>query len=108
MTAPAAAVASPEAIAARSGSNFLIGFRFLPAERRTALTAIYAFCRVVDDAVDDSAGPQQAREQLEFWRAELAAAVAGAPATAIGRGLQQAIARFGVDPARLHEVVAGV
>ncbi|MCK5943373.1 MAG: squalene/phytoene synthase family protein, partial [Planctomycetes bacterium] len=44
----------PEAITARSGSNFLAGFVCLDRERRAAMTVVYAFCRVVDDAVDDA------------------------------------------------------
>lgn len=67
-----------------SGSSFLAGMRMLPPSRRAAIYAIYAFCRVVDDIAD---GPGSASDKvagLTFWERELAAARAGAPATAIG------------------------
>jgi phytoene synthase len=46
--------------AAASGSSFYYSFLFLPAERRRAITALYAFCREVDDAVDEASDPQRA------------------------------------------------
>ena len=47
--------------AARSGSSFYYSFLFLPQERRRAITALYAFCREVDDVVDESTDPALAR-----------------------------------------------
>lgn len=108
MTAPAAAELEPAEIAARSGSNFLIGFRCLSAQRRSGMTAIYAFCRVVDDAVDDAADARDGAERLAFWRAELEAAERGTPRTPVGRALQRAFADFGGDGAALRELMLGV
>jgi len=105
---PAAAFLTPEQIARRSHSSFLVSFAFLPPARRRALTAIYAFCRVVDDAVDEAQNPDVAREHLAFWRRELDAAFDGEPRTELGRALHRAISDFGVRREPLEEVMAGV
>jgi len=108
MSVPVAAPLSPEQIARRSGSSFLVSFGFLQPRRRRGLTAVYAFCRVVDDAVDDARDAEQAREHLEFWRKELEAAYGGTPATELGRSLRQVREEFGVRAEYLREVLEGV
>lgn len=126
MSAPAAHPAqvavvadlAPAEIAARSGSNFLIGFACLGRERRAGMTAIYAFCRVADDAVDDAPDAAEARAALQFWRDELDRAAAGAtaadrsdgerPRTGVGRALRDTFARFGGGPAPLHALLDGM
>ena len=62
--------------AAHSGSSFYYSFLFLPPERRRAITALYAFCREVDDVVDEVADPAVARTKLAWWRQEMAAVFA--------------------------------
>lgn len=54
-----------------SGSNFKAAFWFLPRERRQALSALYSFCRRVDDAVDEEENGIRAQEKLSFWRKEI-------------------------------------
>jgi phytoene synthase len=54
--------------AAASGSSFYYSFLFLPPERRRAITALYAFCREVDDVVDECSDAQIARTKLAWWR----------------------------------------
>ena len=56
--------------AAKSGSSFYYSFLFLPPERRRAITALYAFCREVDDVVDECTDPSLARVKLAWWRAD--------------------------------------
>ena len=63
--------------AARSGSSFYYAFLFLPPPRRAAITAFYAFCREVDDVVDEVADPGVAATKLQWWRTEVAQAYAG-------------------------------
>src|SRR3954453_18764288 len=63
--------------AAGSGSSFYYSFVFLPAERRRAITALYAFCREVDDVVDEGMEPQVAAARLAWWRAEVARLLPG-------------------------------
>lgn len=57
--------------AAESGSSFLSGFRFLQADKRDAVTVLYAFCRELDDVVDDCADAGVAQAALNWWREDL-------------------------------------
>ncbi len=108
MSHPVAAPLSPKQIARRSGSSFLVSFAFLPPARRRALTAVYAFFRVIDDAVDETEDPATAREKLDFWKEELERVYGGTPTTELGRGLQSAVRNHGVRKEHLQEVLRGV
>ena len=94
--------------AAQSGSSFYYSFLFLPAPRRRAITALYAFCREVDDAVDEPADATVARAKLEWWRGEVAQMYAGNPQHPVTRALQPAIAPFGIVRAKLEEIMDGM
>jgi phytoene synthase len=89
----------------RSGTNFYYAFRVLPAEKRQALYALYAFCRVVDDCVDEEGGEREAG--LDRWLAEAHRAYGGTPETELGRELAEAVARFPVPRSCFEDVVAG-
>ena len=88
-----------------SGSSFHQAFRLLPLERRRSLEALYAFCRVVDDAADEGAGGAAA---LGWWRDELARALAGAATHPVGVALADSVRRFAIPPQHLTEIVDGV
>jgi 15-cis-phytoene synthase len=90
--------------AASSGSSFL----FLPAERRLAITALYAFCREVDDAVDECSDPAIARTKLSWWRTEIAALFAGTPSHPVTRALAPAIERFNLPQMRFQQIIDGM
>jgi phytoene synthase len=105
---PVSAAFSPADVTRRSGSNFLAGFVCLDAARRDGMTAIYAFCRVADDAVDDAPDAATGSAHLAFWREELGAAARGEAATPVGRAVQAAMQRFGVPVAALGELLDGV
>ncbi len=94
--------------AVASGSSFYYAFLFLPPERRRAITALYAFCREVDDIVDDGLEPQLAAAKLDWWRAEIGNLCAGRPQHPVTRALQPAVARYGITAERLHEIIAGM
>jgi phytoene synthase len=94
--------------AAHSGSSFYYSFLFLPPERRRAITALYAFCREVDDAVDEPSDPSVARETLTWWRGEVARLFAGDPQHPVTRALAPVIAPFGIVRARLEEIMDGM
>jgi phytoene synthase len=94
--------------AAASGSSFYYSFLFLPPERRRAITALYAFCREVDDVVDEAGDPQLAQTRLAWWRAEVGRLVAGDPQHPVTRALAPAIERFGVTAERLNEIIDGM
>ena len=89
----------------QSGTSFYYAFRVLPAEKRRALYALYAFCRVVDDCVDEEDGEGEAG--LSRWLAEAHRAYAGTPETELGRELAEAVARFPIPRACFEDVVAG-
>ena len=94
--------------AAQSGSSFYYSFLFLPEERRRAITALYAFCREVDDVVDECSDPATARATLAWWRQELAAAFHGTPQHPVARALAEIAPRFNLAEAQLAEIIDGM
>jgi 15-cis-phytoene synthase len=94
--------------AAASGSSFYYSFLFLPPERRRAITALYAFCREVDDVVDEELEPQVAAAKLAWWRGEIAALFAGEPHHPVTRALEPHREKFGLSAARLQEIIDGM
>ena len=94
--------------AAQSGSSFYYAFLFLPTERRRAITALYAFCREVDDAVDEPSEPSAARAALAWWRGEVAQLFAGSPQHPVTRALAPATGPFGITQAQLNEILDGM
>ena len=94
--------------AAASGSSFYYAFLFLPAERRRAITALYAFCRDVDDAVDEASEPQIAAAKLAWWRSEVANLYAGAPQHPVTRALAPFTGKFSLSAERLNEIIDGM
>ncbi|HEY7241367.1 MAG TPA: presqualene diphosphate synthase HpnD [Burkholderiales bacterium] len=94
--------------AAASGSSFYYSFLFLPPPRRRAITALYAFCREVDDVVDETAEMQIAAAKLAWWRAEVANLYGGNPQHPVTRALQPFIQEFGLPQAHLNEIIDGM
>jgi phytoene synthase len=105
---PPGAALQPADVLGRSGSSFGTAFACLGQQRRESMTAIYAFCRVADDAVDDAPNAATARDHLQFWRDELAAAAASRAVTPVGQAVQGAMQRFGVDEKMLNALLDGV
>lgn len=94
--------------AAQSGSSFYYSFLFLPPERRRAITALYAFCREVDDVVDEVTDANVARAKLGWWRAEVANLFDGSPQHPVTKALQPAVLDYGVTRARLDNIIDGM
>ncbi len=94
--------------AAQSGSSFYYSFLFLPPERRRAITALYAFCREVDDVVDECTDASIARTKLAWWRQELARLYAGAPQHPVTQALAPSIRPFGIKHEYLGEIIDGM
>ncbi len=94
--------------AAQSGSSFYYSFMFLPPVRRRAITALYAFCREVDDVVDEVSEASVARVKLAWWRQQVAAAYGGAPSHPVARALQPVVGEFGLLQSQLQTVIDGM
>ena len=94
--------------AAASGSSFYYSFLFLPPDRRRAITALYAFCREVDDVVDECADTQLARTKLGWWELEIGKLFEGNPDHPVTRALQPHLEAFGISAERLNEIIAGM
>ena len=94
--------------AASSGSSFYYSFLFLPPERRRAITALYAFCREVDDVVDEGTDPQVAASKLAWWRNEVHNLFAGKAQHPVTRALEPFRAQFGLSEARLNDIIDGM
>ena len=93
--------------AAASGSSFYYAFLFLPARRRAAITAFYAFCREVDDVVDEARDPGVAATKLDWWAAEVRACFASQPTHPVTQALAPLTAEFGIQEAHLQAVIEG-
>jgi phytoene synthase len=94
--------------AAASGSSFYYSFLFLSPKRRRAITALYAFCREVDDVVDETSDPQVASAKLAWWRAEIANLAAGKPQHPVSLALAPFVEKFDIAAARLNEIIDGM
>jgi phytoene synthase len=94
--------------AAASGSSFYYSFLFLPPERRRAITALYAFCREVDDVVDECTEPQIAHTKLGWWRQEILSLFQGNPNHPVSRALHPHLESFGIKETQLQEIIAGM
>src|SRR5574343_868368 len=94
--------------AASSGSSFYYSFLFLPPERRQAITALYAFCREVDDVVDECHDVQVAQAKLEWWRNQVRLVFEGQPQHPVGLALQDVIKHFNLPREQLLEIIDGM
>lgn len=93
--------------AAASGSSFYYAFLFLPAPRRAAITAFYAFCREVDDVVDEIDDPSVAAAKLDWWRNEVKQAFAGTPTHPVMQALMPLCSSYGIEQRHLLSVIEG-
>jgi len=96
-----------ESKAAQSGSSFYYAFKFLSPPQRAAITAFYAFCREVDDVVDEVNDLSVAATKLAWWRKETAAAFGGQPSHPAMKALMPHAASFGIRLDQLHAVIEG-
>jgi phytoene synthase len=94
--------------AAQSGSSFYYSFLFLPPERRRAITALYAFCREVDDTVDECTDAGIARTKLAWWRTEIGAMLAGHPSHPVTKALQPHLTTYALDGKHLQAIIDGM
>lgn len=94
--------------AVSSGSSFYYSFLFLPEDRRRAITALYAFCREVDDIVDETSDAGVARTKLAWWREEIARVYRGGAQHPVARALTEIVGEFQLEEAEFHEIIEGM
>ncbi len=94
--------------AAGSGSSFYYSFKFLPPDKRHAITALYAFCREVDDAVDECSDTNVARTTLNWWRGEVTAVYEGTPQHPVGQALAPIVRQFSLPQEHFLEIIDGM
>jgi phytoene synthase len=94
--------------AAASGSSFYYSFLFLPKPRREAITALYAFCREVDDIADECQDLDVARTKLNWWRAEIHNLFAGQPQHPVTQALATPIMTYGMQEVYFQEIINGM
>ncbi|MGX9937606.1 presqualene diphosphate synthase HpnD [Advenella kashmirensis] len=94
--------------AARSGSSFYYAFLFLPAPQRRAITAVYAFCREVDDVVDECTDPSVARIKLAWWSKEINGLFEGRAEHPVSQALQPHLSPFGLREEQFQAIIDGM
>jgi len=94
--------------AATSGSSFYYSFMFLPKPRREAITALYAFCREVDDIADECHEPDIARAKLAWWRNEVSNLYAGHPQHPVTKALAPAVQTYNLNEEHFQEIIDGM
>ena len=94
--------------AAHSGSSFYYSFLFLEPSRRQAITALYAFCREVDDAVDECTDAALSRAKLGWWRSEVQALFDHRPSHPVTQALATSLKTFSLPQEQLLEIIDGM
>lgn len=93
--------------AAASGSSFYYAFLFLPPPRRAAITAFYAFCREVDDVVDEASDASVAHTKLAWWQGEVMQAFKGRPTHPVMQALMPHTSTYHIEPYHLLGIMEG-
>ena len=93
--------------AASSGSSFYYAFLFLPANRRAAITSFYAFCREVDDVVDEISDPSVAQSKLAWWQKEVMQSFGGQATHPVMLALMPHVKDYGIEAHHLLSVIEG-
>ena len=94
--------------AKKSGSSFYYSFRFLTPVQRQAITALYAFCREVDDVVDETDDVDQARQQLDEWREEVKQIFLDQPSHPVGKAIATALQTYTLHEEYFLEIIDGM
>jgi phytoene synthase len=94
--------------AAQSGSSFTVSFIFLPKNQREAMTVLYAFCREVDDVVDECSDYSVAQTKLNWWKSEVINLYANTPQHPVTKALQPVVAEFNLAQEHFLEIIDGM
>ncbi|MBV8912092.1 MAG: squalene/phytoene synthase family protein, partial [Acetobacteraceae bacterium] len=101
-------LAEVERIVRRAGTSFYRGMKVLPRDRRAAMYAIYAYCRLVDDVADEPAPIHEKLAGLAAWRDRVDALYAGHASDAVTRVLLKAVQRYGLRREDFLAVIDGM
>lgn len=93
---------------AQSGSSFTVSFVFLSKDKRNAMTALYAFCREVDDVVDECTDFDVAQTKLNWWKSEIQNLYDDKPQHPVGFALQPVIKQFDLAKEHFLEIIDGM
>lgn len=93
---------------AESGSSFTLSFLFLPKAKRQAMTALYAFCREVDDVVDECTDYQVAQTKLNWWKGEIEKLFAHQAQHPVTKALTPVIDTFHLSKEHFLEIIDGM
>ena len=91
-----------------SHSSFLSAFIFLKKEKREALTALYAYCREVDDIADECLDHEIASKKLNWWREEVERLFKGAPQHPVSKALHPFLSHFNLSKNYFIEIIDGM
>ena len=91
-----------------SHSSFLTAFIFLKKEKREALTALYAFCREVDDIADECLDHEIASRKLNWWREEIERLFKSEPQHPVSKALHPFISHFNLSKNYFIEIIDGM
>jgi phytoene synthase len=94
--------------ASASGSSFYYSFVFLPKTKREAITALYAFCREVDDIADECTDLNIAKTKLAWWRKEISNLYAGTPQHPVSKALAEPIKSYQLSEEHFLEIIDGM
>ena len=92
----------------KSGSSFYYSFLFLSKKKRLAITALYAFCREVDDIADAEMDNKIKRVKLEWWRAEVESLFNGSASHPVSQALLPVIKSFNLEKEYFIEIINGM
>src|SRR3954463_1785500 len=93
---------------ANSGSSFYYSFFFLPKQKREAMTALYAFCREVDDIADECTELQVAQVKLSWWRSEIENLYLGKPIHPVSKALLPHVKTYHLESKLFLEIIDGM
>jgi 15-cis-phytoene synthase len=94
--------------AAQSGSSFTVSFIFLPKSQRNAMIALYAFCREVDDVVDECSDYTVAQTKLNWWKSEIANLYTNTPQHPVTKALHPVVKQFNLAQEHFLEIIDGM
>ena len=93
---------------AQSSSSFTVSFIFLPKTQRNAMTALYAFCREVDDVVDECSDYAVAQTKLNWWKAEINNLYTNIPQHPVTKALQPVVKQYNLAQEHFLEIIDGM